>query len=167
MTQDEILDKLEDEREKFLEAIDGLSDEEFEEGGVTGEWSVKDILDHLTRWEAEMVKLLWQVSQGQRPTTLHLTQKSVDETNKTWEEQGRQRPLEQVLDDWSAVRKQTSRRVLSFSDKDLNDPKRYAWSGERPLWEWIAGDSFEHEAEHADEIRAWRERKGNPVAPVE
>jgi hypothetical protein len=70
------------------------------------------------------------------------------------------RSLEQVLQDFRAVRAQTRRRVEAFTDEDLSDPKRYPWLKERPLWEWIEGDSFGHEAEHTAQIRAWLERRG-------
>lgn len=156
MTRDEILDALEDEREKFLEAIDGLTDRQIQMPGVVGEWSVKDIMIHLSAWEAEVVKLLWQAKNGQKPSSMHFTQVDVDATNQQWFSDYHSRSLERVQDDFAAVRKQTVRRVEAFSDKDLEDPQRYSWLGDRPLWEWIAGDSFEHEAEHTEQILAWR-----------
>lgn len=65
------------------------------------------------------------------------------------------RSLVTVMNDFRGVRKQTIRRVGEFPEQDLNDAGRFAWSGGRPLWEWIAGDSYEHESEHQAEIRAW------------
>ena len=62
MNKDEIFDYLEDEREKLLEAIDGLSEDAMEQPGVIGDWSVEDILSHLIAWETEVVRLLWQSS---------------------------------------------------------------------------------------------------------
>jgi hypothetical protein len=156
MTKDEILEALEDEREKFLDAIEGLSDEALQEPGMVGEWSVKDVLSHLIAWEAELVKLLWQAKQGIDPGSAHFGGKSVDELNAAWYAEFQARPLEQVQADFQAVRRQTERRVEAFLDKDLNDPGRYPWLEGHPLWEWVAGDSFEHEAEHAAQIRAWR-----------
>jgi hypothetical protein len=161
MNKDEILDALEDEREKFLEAIDGLSDEDMQAPGVVGEWSIKDILSHLNAWEAELVRLLWQAKGGQRPTTVHFSDLSVDERNAQWHEANRARPLERVLADFEAVRKQTLRRVDEFSDEALNDPQRYPWLKGYPLWEWVANDSFKHEAEHAAQIMEWRARKNS------
>jgi hypothetical protein len=161
MTKDEILDALEDEREKFLEAIDGLSDDEIQAPGVVGSWSVKDIMIHLSAWEAEMVKLLWQAHSGQKPTTMHFSQVDVDAINREWFDAYHDRPLERVFDDFAAVRKQTARRVDGLTDQALEDPQRYDWLGGRPLWEWVAGDSFEHEAEHAAQILKWRARE-NP-----
>ncbi|MEW5871743.1 MAG: ClbS/DfsB family four-helix bundle protein [Chloroflexota bacterium] len=161
MTRDEILDALEDMREKFLEALEDLSDEALQEPGVFADWSIKDILYHLSMWEAELVKLLWQAAQGQRPTTAHFSGSPtpVDQINADWLEKGRERPLELVWQDFEAVRKQTSRRVEAFSDEDLNDPQRYPWLQGRSLWEWVAGDSYEHEEEHLADIRAWRARR--------
>ena len=160
MNKDEILDALEDEREKLLDAIDGLPEEALLEPGVIEGWSIKDVLYHLSMWEAEMVKLLWQASQGQKPTTVHFGKIDVDATNAAWLAQGQERSLELVLADFQAVRRQTGRRVDIFSDADLNDPQHYSWLKGRPLWEWIAGDSFEHEAEHAAQIVEWRARRG-------
>ena len=37
----------------LLAACDGLSDAALLEPGVTGTWSVKDIIAHVTVWEAE------------------------------------------------------------------------------------------------------------------
>jgi hypothetical protein len=159
MKKDEILDALEDEREKFLDAIDGLSDEELVEPGVVGDWSVKDIIFHISMWEADLIKLLWHLSQGEKPSTAYFTNLSVDETNAAWQEISQTRALEDVLTDFAAVRKQTTRRVQTIPDEDLADPKRYEWLEGRPLWEWIAADSFEHEIEHAVQIREWRQSK--------
>ena len=121
---------------------------------------MKDVLSHLSHWEAELVKLLWEASQGDSPTTVHFGKTPVDEVNAAWQAESANRPLERVLADFIAVRKQTSRRVQAFSDKDLNDPQRFPWQDNRPLWDWIATDSFGHEAEHLAQIQEWRLRRG-------
>lgn len=159
MNKEEILEALEDQRENFLDVIDGLSEQATLEQGVVGDWSVKDLIAHLSLWEAELVKMLWQVQQSQRPTSAHFGQIPVDELNETWHKEFLNRPLDRILADFHAVRRQTARRVDAFSTKDLNDPARFPWLKGRPLWEWVASDSFEHEAEHAAQIREWRARK--------
>jgi hypothetical protein len=67
-------------------------------------------------------------------------------------------PVDGVIDDFEAVRKQTIRRLEAFSDDDLNQAQLFTWQGKQPLWEWIANDSFQHENEHAAQIREWRAR---------
>lgn len=157
MTKDQLLKQLKS-HDQFMEALDGLPEKSLDTKGAVGDWSIKDVINHLSRWEAEMVRLVWQVQQGQKPTTAHMLQSDVDQTNAEWFREGRQRPLENVMEDFAAVRKQTIRRVGEFSDKDLNDTKRFKalLGGERPLIDWIIGDSTDHEAEHREQILAWR-----------
>jgi hypothetical protein len=160
LNKDEIFDAIEDAHEGFLDAIEGLSDEQMQEPGVVGDWSIKDILHHLNMWKGEMVRLLWQISQGEKPGTVHFSERSMDETNAAWFQQGKDRPLEKALDDFAAVHKQAMRRVDAVPDKLLEDPQHFPWSKGEALWQWIAADSFQHEDEHAQQIRAWREQRG-------
>jgi len=106
-----------------------------------------------------LVKLLWQVSQGQAPTSAHFSQISVDALNEKWYGEMRARSLEMVLQDFHNVRNQTMRRIEDFLDQDLLEPKRYRWLGGKPLWAWVAADSFEHEGEHALQVKSWKEQR--------
>ena len=159
MTKDEILDALEDEREKMLAALDGLSDEEMLDPTVADSWSVKDIIAHLNAWEAELVRMLWQLLQGSKPSTVQLSGESIDERNAQWQALYKNRPLEAVLEDYQAVRQQTLRRVDQFSEAELNNPAKYPALRGIPLWKWIAEDSFEHEAEHLSDIIRWKDQR--------
>lgn len=155
MEKNELLKALEDSREQFMTLIEDLADEDMQIPGVVGEWSIKDILIHISRWEAELVKLLWQVQQNQKPSSLLLNNVNVDEINDRWYQESQSRPLGRVLDDFESVRLQTMLRVEDFSDQELTDQKRYPWMHGDPLWKWIAADSYEHDAEHAEDIRIW------------
>ena len=42
----------------FNESYAGLSDSQLMEPGVSGAWSVRDILTHVTTWEEEALKYL-------------------------------------------------------------------------------------------------------------
>lgn len=160
MNKAELLQALEQSREELLDLLEGLEDEQFLQPGVCGDWSLKDVLAHLTRWEAELVKLLWQAAQGQTPTSAHFSRLSVDELNQRWQREMTPRPLAAVLEDFHGVRAQTMRRLEDFSDRDLADPQRFRWLGGRALWQWIAEDSFLHERQHAGQIKRWREGQG-------
>ena len=164
MNKKELLAALADSHERVAEAIAGLNEEEMLTPGVVGEWSVKDLLAHLSRWEAEVVKLLWQARQGLQPTTILNGPMSFDEINARWNQEDKDRPLDRILEDFHGVREQTIRRVEPFNDEDLEDPQRYPWLKGRELWTWVAGDSFEHDLEHLEQLNQWRERrKGNDI----
>jgi hypothetical protein len=161
MNKAELIARLNQDQQALMEAISELPEEAMLEPGVNGEWSVKDIVAHICAWEAELVKLLWQARQGKRPTTIHFSEdRDIDQTNLNWYQERKDRPLERVLEDAQAVRKQTLRRVAEFTDEELNDPQAFKWSRGYPLWEWIANDSFGHGPEHIAQIRAWRQTRG-------
>jgi hypothetical protein len=148
-----------------LEIINRIPEADYEQPGVTGSWSVKDILVHLTRWEAEIIKLIWQVGKGIQPTTAHFDQFSVDDTNDRWYQESRDRSLKMVMSDFLGVRNQTIRRVKELSKVELTDPNRFSSLNGKPLWEWIAGDSIDHETEHGEEIKSWLTKKGLSKQP--
>lgn len=159
MNKKEILHALESEREKFLDLIEGFSPEELEQPGVAGDWSIKDIIAHLSMWEGELVRMLWQAKRGETPSTAQFRGAPVDTVNAQWFKLAKDRPLERILEDFHAVRNQTMHRVEDFSEHDLTDPKRYSWSKGKALWERIADDSFAHESEHAADVQAWLARQ--------
>jgi hypothetical protein len=160
MNKTELLTLLDEGREGFLETIEGLSNSAMLETGINDQWSVKDVLAHLTIWEAELVKLLWQVRKGRTPTTVHFGSVTVDELNAKWYQSNRERALERILKDFHGVRLQTIRRVESLSENDLLEENKYEWQDGVPLWKWIVNDSVEHEAEHGAQIIAWRKANG-------
>jgi hypothetical protein len=156
MNKTELLEALEDSRQELLEMLEDLPDETLLKPGVIGEWSIKDILFHLTYWEGQMVTLLFQVQRGMlKPTTAHFGSENVDTLNQHWYEAGKERALDIVWQDWAGVRKQTIRRLADFHDQDLTDPQRFPWAGGKPLYQWILGDTVDHEEEHTDQIREW------------
>jgi hypothetical protein len=160
MKKEDLISKLAKSRADFLEIINRIPEADYEQPGVTGSWSVKDILVHLTRWEAEIIKLIWQVGKGIQPTTAHFDQFSVDETNERWYQESRNRSLKMVMSDFLGVRNQTIRRVNELSQEELTDPNHFSSLNGKPLWEWIAGDSIDHETEHGEEIKSWLTKKG-------
>ncbi len=162
MDKTELLEALEDSRQEMLEMLEDLPDETLLQAGAVGEWSIKDILSHLTYWEGQMVTMLFQIQRGmEKPTSAQFSQETVDTLNQRWHEAGKDRSLDMVWQDWVGVRKQTIRRVTDFSDKDLNDPKRYPWSKGKSLYQWIWSDTVEHEEEHGDQIREWLDAQDN------
>jgi hypothetical protein len=155
MTKDELLSKIRVSRSALLETLQAIPPEECTIPGVTGDWSVKDILVHINYWEGQLITMLFQLREGQPPTSLALNQPDVDAQNEYWFQQGKDREWQMAWNDFTGLHSQMIRRVSAFSDKELNDPRLHAKLAGRPLWEWIAGDSFEHEDEHNASIQYW------------
>ncbi len=122
------------------------------EPGVMGDWSVKDVIAHVTWFEREMVGMLrahaligselWNLSQDQRNVAIF--------------EQNRDRPLSDVLAEARQVFPQFVELVQALDDQDLIDPSRFAdMPADWLPWQVLAGNSFEHYRAHAAELRAW------------
>jgi hypothetical protein len=160
MDKNELLKALITTREEFRQAVEDLPDEALLEPGVVGSWSIKDIMAHIMLWESELVKLLWEIQQGRKPTTIHFQNQDIEETNIRWQQENKDRPLDIVLEDFEGVRRQTMRRLEAITNNDLSDPRRFPWLKNKPLSKWIENDTFGHESEHIAQIKAWRDKKG-------
>jgi hypothetical protein len=160
MEKSELLSELDDQRQEFLDLLEDVPDEWMLVPGVVGEWSIRDVLAHLTAWEGQTVTLLFQVQRGMpKPTTVHFGKESDEAINKRWHEAGKDRPFGQIWEDWLSVRKQMIRRVSDLSEQELNDPNRYPWMKGNPLTQLIMETVLDHEEEHADQIREWLENR--------
>jgi hypothetical protein len=155
MNKQQMLDRLEKSRAEVLDLLDRLDEDQLIEPQTIGDWSVKDLLVHLTLWEAELITMLFQVRRGQTPTTLQFSDRSDDEINQLWTQEFSERDLEAALEDFYNIRAQTIRRTQEFSERDLFEPGRYRWAGKIALWEWIAGSTYEHDEEHLPELRQY------------
>ena len=161
MDKTSLIQRIEESRDSFLEALEGLPDEAYLQEGVIDRWTVKDVLSHMTMWEAQIITLLFRAPSSPTPNTVHFSGESTDEINERWFKQNRNRPLDQVLTDFDGIRTQTIRRLDDYTDQDLNDVKRFPWLGGSPLWKWVAEETFEHDDEHKEQIAAWR--KANKI----
>jgi len=157
MRKADLIQAISDQRGKMLDELESLSDEHMLESGAAGYWSVKDILHHLTMWEAELVKTLFHAHQGTQPVT-ELFNENCDPINLAWYQTGKDRPLERVMMDFDGVRLQTLRRLNELSDAELNNAQRYPWMNGHSLSWLVEGVCIEHEAFHVHDIQDWRKK---------
>ena len=155
MNKEEILDQLDNSREQMLVLLEPLSDEALLQPGVMGDWSVADILVHLTAWESELVTALLQINKGKKPDRWLAANADVEAYNAGRYAETKGRDLDRVFADWHNVRLKLEEWLDSFSEDDLNNAKRYRWAKNHSLGQIIIETSFEHEAEHLPEIAAF------------
>lgn len=151
-TQDHItrlLARLEAAWGAFNASYAHLSDAELMEPGVAGDWSVKDILAHVTTWEAEALKYLPVIVAGGRPPR-YATSGGVDAFNARMTEQKRALSL-------AAVRQQlhdTHQRLVAYLEPA--PPEQFA--RETRARRRLRLDTYGHYPEHSRMIQEWRER---------
>lgn len=67
MKRAQLLNRLESAWASLQESFAGLSDDQLIEPGVSEEWSVRDILAHVTTWEQEALQYLPLIVKGGTP----------------------------------------------------------------------------------------------------
>lgn len=158
MNKQQIVDELHATRASLLDAVEGLTPEQLLEPGAVGEWSVRDVLQHLSYWEAELVRLFVHLDQGRRPTGgSFVPHPDFDALNARWHAETKDRPLDRVLEDLHAVRRQTLRWISESSEEDLTRKRPEPFLRGLPLGKWIADYTFEHETEHTAGLRTFRQ----------
>jgi len=165
MTKARFLETLQAERSAWEALLDEVGEERVSEPGAAGDWSVKDIIAHVTAYERGLVEWLEAASRGEAVTFDLLDHPDLDYRNAVIYAENRDRPLEEVLRASEAVFRRLLARVEALPEEDLLDPGRTAWFVEprwkqrRALWECIADDSYRHYHQHVPGIRGWLDDK--------
>jgi len=134
----------------FMESHAGLSDARLTEPGVAGNWSVREILAHVTTWEVESLKHLPLIISGGQPPR-YVTYGGIDAFNAQTTEQRRALAL-------SDVRSQlvdAHRRLIDFIQR-VPDDQLVAESRFRRR---LRLDTYGHYPKHAKSIWEWREQR--------
>jgi hypothetical protein len=136
----------------FNESYAGLSDSQLMEPGVTGAWSVRDILAHVTTWEEEALKHLPLILKGGTPPRYSVRYGGIDAFNARTTEQKRSLSLSEVREQLAA----THGRLVEFIQ---NAPEHRLIVDIRFLRR-LRLDTYSHYPIHAEAIRQWRQRQG-------
>ncbi len=146
------LDRLDAAWRDLLDSYVDLTDADLLSPGVTGNWSVRDIVAHVTVWEEEALKHLPHILDGGRPPRYSVTYGGIDAFNALMTERLRGVPLPEVL----ARREKVHRRLVDYLESVPGDQLLRETRFRRRL----RFDTFGHYPKHAAGIRAWRERGG-------
>jgi DinB superfamily len=152
MNKPTFIDNLRTEREQWEALLAQVGEERMLQPGVAGEWSVKDIIAHVTWGEREALGIL----QAHALVGSDLWNLPQDERNAVVFSENRALPLHKVLTEAQQVYAQLLDAVQALSDEDLNDPSRFRYMPTDWLpWRIVAGNSYEHYRQHTPSIRAW------------
>src|SRR5712691_2112904 len=81
MDRQVLLKRLDTAWRAFKESYAGLSEAQLMEPGVSGAWSVRDIIAHVTTWEEEALKHLPSILEDRRPPRYSATYGGIDAFN--------------------------------------------------------------------------------------
>jgi hypothetical protein len=161
ITKIKILESIHSEHEALDIMLKQLTDAQMTQSGVENNWSVKDILAHITDWEKRMVQWIEESLQGQTPEqpAPGMTWDDLDKLNEQTYLANKDRPLSAVLTEFDDSYQQSLKVVEALTEEELLDPNRFEWRGGKPLWYMIAANTWEHYQEHRETISNWLEKR--------
>jgi len=148
MDRQQLLKQLDKRWTEFKESYAGLSDSQMTLPGVTGNWSVKDIIAHVTWWEEEALKHLPLIIMGGRPPRYSVKYGGIDAFNALMTKQKLGLSLFEVLREQD----ETHRRLIVYIQ---NAPEELL-TRETRFRRRLRLDTYNHYPKHAKAILAWR-----------
>jgi len=128
-----------------------LSSSRLTEPGVAGDWSVKDIVAHVTWWEEEALRHLPLIIAGGRPPRYSVAYGGIDAFNAMMAERKRDVPLSDVL----TQQHDTHRRLIDFIQSVSEDQ----FTRETRFRHRLRLDTYSHYPIHTNAIGEWRQRQ--------
>jgi hypothetical protein len=156
-----LLERIRSARSDLEQALGRLSDEQLVAPGADG-WSAKDHLAHLIVWEQGLVALLEHrpryIDMGLDEATY--LSGDTDRLNTIFYQRSKDRPLPEVLDEFRRSHQHVLDVLARLSEDDLYrtyshyQPDEPGEDSGAPILGWIAGNTYEHYAEHQGWIEA-------------
>jgi len=128
-----------------------LSAAQLMEPGVTGDWSVRDILAHVTTWEEEAIEYLPLILEGGTPPRYRVAYGGIDAFNALMTERKKSLPLSEVLRQADEIHRRLVDLVHGAPEDQLARETRFRRR--------LRLDTYHHYPQHAEAIRAWREQR--------
>ncbi len=167
MNKIEFLKAMRLERERWETLLAKVDETYMSEPGVAGDWSLKDLVAHVTAYERGLVQWLRAGLRGELLELPDLDHPDVDYRNALIFAENQNRPLQEVLAESRQVFEQLLGLVESLSEEELFNPERTEWfvrprwHESRSLWSCIADDSYRHYQQHVPDVRAGLEKAEN------
>ena len=148
MNRDRVLRRLEEEWTAFTASYEGLDERTLLTPGVTGPWSIRDIIAHVTWWEEEALTHVPHLLAGGRAPRYSVTYGGIDAFNALMTERKRALSLAEVFREQD----DTHRRLIALVEH-LPEP---ALAGDSRVRRRLRLDTYGHYPTHAKAIRRWR-----------
>ena len=132
----------------FTQSYSALEDPQILEPSVTGNWSVKDIIAHVSTWEQEALTHLPTILAGGRPPRYSVTYGGIHTFNAKTTEQKRGLSLRKVLEQQSDIHS----RLIGFID----GVPEHQFIRETRFRRRLRLDTYGHYPKHAPAVLKWR-----------
>jgi hypothetical protein len=152
MNREQLLKKIDTPWAALRASYAGLSEAQLAQPGVTGDWSVIDILAHVSAWENEALTHLPHILEGKRPPKYSDLYGGIDAFNALKVRQSRAVSPAEVLARVEATHRQLVDYLESAPAEQLATETRFRRR--------IRLDTYSHYPIHTQAIQEWRKQQG-------
>ena len=167
MNKTEFLLTLRAERTKLEKLLDAVGPSRMGLTGVSGYYSTKDVIAHITAYEHALVRWLQAAKVGRVYGDPILDQPDLNARNAAVYEANQDRRADKIIKAFAKTFDELEECVNQLSDEELTNAELTAWfvvprwQRKQELWKCIANDSYEHHREHLPEIERWLAEHGS------
>jgi DinB family protein len=161
MTAARLATILRDERTEWNALLAAVGPHRMEIPGVEGNWSVKELVAHLTWYEQALVQGAHQVMTTGAFTRRALAGESMDERNARIAAEAGSRSVGEVLAEADATFGQLLQVIAAIPDDILNDARILGLPDDIAPWMRVANNSYAHYRQHEESVRAWLALQGS------
>jgi hypothetical protein len=162
MNKSELLNWLQQQNRQWEAFLDRIGEERMDQGGVAGDWSIKDIIAHLAVWQRGLNARLQAALRGEgEPPSLWPAHLQGDDELNAWIYAARHgSSVREILNESREVLQQLLAVVEELPDEvriERIEPAYYlVWVGDK---RFQPGEFFDHfHDDHESEMRAWLAR---------
>jgi len=152
----QLLERLDKAWVAFKASYAGLSEAQLLEPGVTGTWSVRDIIAHVTTWDEESLTHLPSILEGEKPPRYSVTYGGIDAFNALMTKRKDGLSLSEVLRQLDDTHRRLVEVIERAPEEELMRETRFRRR--------LRMDTYGHYPNHAAAIRRWRERSAGAIA---
>jgi len=151
VTKEDLLQTLNAEFAGLLSTLEGLGEEAATRVWY-GDWSVRDILAHVSGWHTEMAQAFERMARGERPVPEGTDYSDPNPWNARFAEAKGDTSFVDMVQELKASE-------AAFVEAAKQVPADRFEEG-RAAYRILHASGIDHYREHAPEIREWREREG-------
>jgi hypothetical protein len=160
-SKEQLLQAIKEERKNLERSLKGLSHNDMMLSPSAGEWSIQDIMAHITAWEQTCLNWYSAGLRGDKVDIPNFEKPGiVDEINLGIYKRNKDRWLKEIKKEFKQSYKEFYKTVKSMSEEDLFTPGKVPWTREFTLADYVMSNSNRHYAEHIPMIEALKQKLG-------
>jgi hypothetical protein len=162
-TKEGLIHLVTDEHNEPKSILGKLSDDAIVKSGVQGDWSVKDIVAHITVWQERGTRWIQDISKGINPNIPlegH-TWRDYDQLNEEIYQKNRSKPIDEIVNQLEKSFEELIETIENFPQDKLEEAfypegaRQSSFSGKE-----IISFRYIHYKSHIKHIETWLEQSG-------